>query len=441
MRNKGHITLFVLFFFVFNLAMAQTQLTAPGATGTATTEYPVFPETDDIFVFCAESEGMNNGSLLMQTELEGTKTFLWEKYNPATAAFDFYFSESTEAQESQISSLENGCFRATVTQGGTTIIRRGWVFNNSISATAEVIESNCESFRLNGSFNSSPMVYFDLADNSELEVLKDIHVEWKAGEAKVAAVISPQVFDPPAKNTDYTLRVYDRFGCETKASVTYESIVTKAQFSIDFGDQQGKDENELEAPLTVNFTNESENGDPGLYEWFFFKDLDDIKRESENTQQPIDSIMIVAYDVNPTYTYEETGTYMVKLVSKKASEFHTCVDTFYLENYITIQPSFIEAPNVFTPNGDGVNDVYAVKFQSMKSIKISIFNRWGKRVHFYESGDVRGFGNTYTATVWDGKLGGRYASPGVYYYVAVGTGRDDETRRARGFFHLFRDKD
>ena len=112
-----------------------------------------------------------------------------------------------------------------------------------------------------------------------------------------------------------------------------------------------------------------------------------------------------------------------------------------MDDFITIDTSFIAAPNVFTPNGDGVNDLFVVKFWSMKNLKISIYNRWGKRIHFWESSDVRGFGNTYTATVWDGRLGGRYASPGVYYYVAEGKGRDDKNRRARGFFHLFRDKE
>lgn len=438
MKNKGNITLFVLLIFFLNIAVAQAQLSAPGSAATANTEYLTFPETDNIFVFCTETEGINAGSLLIQTELEGTKTFLWEKYNPETAAFEFHFSESSENAESTITSLENGGYRVTITQGETTVIYRAWVFNNWISASAEVTESDCESFRLNGSFLSLPMIYYDLADNAELEVFKDIQVEWKQGETTVATVINPQIFDPPTSNTDYTFRVYDRFGCETTTLVTYESIVTKAQFSVDFGEQT---EEELEAPLTVNFINESENGDPGLYEWFFFRNLDEIKEESENTQQPIDSIMIVAYDDNPTYTYENSGSYMVKLVAKKTSEFYTCVDTFYLEDYIVVDTSFIDVPNVFTPNGDGNNDLFVVKFWSMQSIKISLFNRWGKRIHFWESNDVRGFDNTYLATVWDGRLGGgRFASPGVYYYVVEGRGRDGETRRARGFFHLFREK-
>lgn len=433
MKNKGYITLIAFIFFFLNLVFAQAQLSAPGSAATVNTEYPTFPETDNIFIFCTETDGIIAGSLQVQTELTGTKTFLWEKYNPETAAFEFYFSESSEEQQSTINSLENGGYRTTVTQGETTEISRAWIFNNWISATAEVTESDCESFRLNGSFLSSPMIYNDLSSNAELEVFKDIQVEWKQGEATIASVINPQIFDPPTSDTEYTFRVYDTFGCEANFHLTYESLVVKASFTID--QQRG------EAPLTVAFTNQSENADPDLYEWFFFRSLDDIKKESENTQQPIDSIMIVAYDQNPVYTYENSGSYMVKLVAKKTSEFHTCVDTFYLPDYILVDTSFVAVPNVFTPNGDGTNDLFVVKFWSMQSIKISIFNRWGKRIHFYESGDVRGFEDTYTATVWDGRLGGRYASPGVYYYIIEGRGRDDKTRKAHGFFHLFRGKD
>jgi gliding motility-associated-like protein len=148
--------------------------------------------------------------------------------------------------------------------------------------------------------------------------------------------------------------------------------------------------------------------------------------------------MIVAYDESPIFTYEYSGMYMVKLVSK--TQF--CTDTFYLPDYIVADTSFIAVPNVFTPNGDGTNDEFVVKFWSMQSIEIDIFNRWGKRVHHWQSGDVRGFEGTWTETVWDGRgMGGRYASPGVYYYTVVGEGRDGEKRRAKGFVHLFRDKD
>ena len=413
--------------------VAPAQLTAPGASATLTTEYQEFPETDNIFIFCAESEGIQNGTLSFYSAIQGAKTFLWEKYNSGSGNFEFHFSESSDAQESSVNALPDGGYRITVSQGENSETSRAWVFNSWISATAGIEDSGCESFKLQGAFDASEIVYFDLANREAIEIFRDPKVEWKDKETTVASVIDPQLFNPPAVNTEYDFRVYDRFGCETSTTVFYESVVTRAKFSVD--PMQG------EAPLTVNFTNESENGSTGLYEWFFYRNFDDLKREGEKTQQPLDSIDFIAYNDSPVYTFEKSGNYRVKLVSKKVSEFTVCVDTAYMSDFIVIDTSFISAPNVFTPNGDGVNDLFVVKFWSMKSLKISIFNRWGKRIHLWESSDVRGFGDTYTATVWDGRLGGRHASPGVYYYVAEGKGRDDKHRRARGFFHLFRDKE
>jgi gliding motility-associated-like protein len=433
MKNQHILYLLICLLLLVNLPSVNAQITAPGASASVTTEYTVFPETDNIYIFCTGNPETTAGSLQAQTTLAGTKTFLWEKYNSATAGFEFYQSESTDEQQSVISGLADGGYRVTITQGETIQIYRAWVFNNWITASAAIADSNCESFTLEGNFTAAPMVYYDPASNAELEVYKDVKAEWQSGQAIVSGVLVTEISNPPTRDTEYTLRIYDRFGCETTVSVLYESIVVRARFTAD--PMSG------EAPLTVTFTNRSENANPNQYEWFFYRNLDDIKRESENTLQPIDSIMTVAYDQNPVFTYENSGTYKVKLVAKKTSEFFTCTDTAYLDGFIMVDTSFVAVPNVFTPNGDGTNDLFVVKFWSMQSINISIFNRWGKRIHFWESNNIRGFDETYTATVWDGRLGNRFASPGVYYYVVEGRGRDNKTRKAHGFFHLFRGND
>lgn len=434
MKNKAFL-IFCFFAAIFLVPQhTQGQISAPGSSGSDKTNYPVFNETDSIYVFCAQAEGSAIGVLRANTDLTGTKTFLWEKYNQGNATFEFHFSESTGNQFSEITGLPDGCYRVTITQAGNTITDRAWVFNDWFTSGADITESNCDWFKLAGNYTTGEFKYYDLSTNVELVVNKNIRVEWSKGSETVAAVLNPQIFNPPAKDTEYTFRIYDKFSCQSISTVTYISIVTKAAFSID--KQSG------EAPLIVTFTNESENGTPGAYEWFFFYDLDWIKENSESFDSPEDSIDFIAVDQSPVWTYEYSGTYMVKLVSKKISQNSVCVDTVYLPDYIVADTSFIAVPNVFTPNGDGTNDEFVVKFWSMQSLEIDIFNRWGKRIHTWQSGDVRGFEGTWTETVWDGRLmGGRYASPGVYYYNVVGEGRDGEKRRAHGFFHLFRDKD
>ncbi len=434
MKKNGLISLLILFFLFLNAATLRAQLSGPGAESTENTQYPAFPDTDPIFIFCAPGESDQVAELEATAPSTGTGQFLWERYNPATASFEYY-AEETDTPQSTISALEDGCYRVTITQGEATVTDRAWVFNNWYSANPRVTDSGCTSFKLSGDFSAPEMTYYDLENNTGITLSRELSFEWEEEGALIAEVQNPQIYSPPAKDTEYAFRLNDRFGCAATGRVTYESVVTKAAFSVD--PQQG------EAPLTVRFDNKSENGD--YFKWALYKDLDVIKRETENTTGPYDSIMIEPINENPEYTYQNSGTYDVRLISTKQTdtggeELLTCSDTVYLEGYIDVDTSFVAVPNVFTPNGDGTNDLFVVKFWSMKNLKISIFNRWGNRIHFWESDNVRGFEETYSETVWDGRLGRRYASPGVYYYVVEGRGRDDQKRRANGFFHLFRDK-
>jgi len=224
--------------------------------------------------------------------------------------------------------------------------------------------------------------------------------------------------------------------------------VTKASFTYAPEVQAGVPSGKIEAPLSVVFTSTSDNADQDKFQWFIYKDREQIIRESQaNPSAVIDSFLIHTFTSNSIYKYvfENTGSYNVKLVSQKVSEFNTCYDTVWLPKLspIVIDTSFIEAPNFFTPNGDEANPEFVVRFFSMKSVKISIFNRWGKMVHVYENNNVQGFGATEASdpkSVWDGKVGGKVATPGVYYYVVEGKGRDDKRRKTNGFVHLFRDK-
>jgi len=406
-RYKRLIFILVIFFFSFS---SMAQLSAP-ADSFLETSYSGTSKQDKIFIFCTVKDQLK-ASLTVSTALTGTLTYEWQKYNSATGSFLVY-----AGGQSTISSLENGGYRVIINNGTSTETYTAWVFNNYYEiTTTSVTESNCKSFKLNGAYDSPKLIYYDLGNNQPKEINRNINVQWKEGGSKISSLATTTIYTPPTIDTRYAFSITDDFGCGSESETTYVSIVTKAKFTVS--------KEEGEAPLEVAFKNESENGTTGRYEWFFFRDLEDIKREAADTKQPVDSIDFKAYDDQLTYTYENSGTYMVKLVSKKISAF-SCTDTFYLEKYIVADTSFVKAPNFFTPNGDGSNDKFVVKFWSVKQIKISIFNRWGKQVHMWESSDVRGFENTVskiTESVWDGRIGDRMASPGVYYYVVEARG-------------------
>jgi len=422
---------FVFTFFLFS-AYSQAQITAPQADGRTLTGYPSFPENDSIYVFCVSDSLAQKGDLTVTTALSGTKTFLWEKYNEQTANFELYLQESTTESSSQIGSLPDGCYRATVTQAATTKVYRAWVFNNWTIADATISDSNCKSFTLNGSFKTATLKYYDLSNNASLTVSKNVRVNWLKGADIISTQLAYVVQGPPAENTNYTLRVYDKFDCERLTNVTYESIVPEAAFSFD--------PSSGEAPLAVTFSNTSKNATSNYYEWFLLRDLNDIKAEIQQGATSVDSVMTILYDDSPAYTYQNSGEYMVKLVAKHVSDTCTCADTLLMDGTINIDSSFIKVPNVFTPNGDGVNDDFVVKYWSMKSLEIYIYNRWGKRVFSWKNSNIQGYEETHEESIWDGKIGGRKASPGVYYWDVSGRGRDGRKRAKHGFVHLFREK-
>jgi gliding motility-associated-like protein len=68
----------------------------------------------------------------------------------------------------------------------------------------------------------------------------------------------------------------------------------------------------------------------------------------------------------------------------------------------------VKIPNVFSPNGDGVNDRWNIEnMADYPGCTLQVFNRYGQLVY-----SVAGYN-----TPWDGKVNGRDLPVGVYYYV------------------------
>ena len=93
----------------------------------------------------------------------------------------------------------------------------------------------------------------------------------------------------------------------------------------------------------------------------------------------------------------------------------TAIDSFDNESVPSISLCLDECsnyvlPNVFSPNGDGINDVYRPQRTSyVEKVEMTIFNRWGIQVYYTEDKDIN----------WDGKINksDQLVSPGVYYYI------------------------
>lgn len=68
---------------------------------------------------------------------------------------------------------------------------------------------------------------------------------------------------------------------------------------------------------------------------------------------------------------------------------------------------FYEIPNVFTPNGDGINDILIARASSMvERVDFKLYNRTGQLIFSTEDPKLN----------WDGTYRGRIVSPGIYFY-------------------------
>jgi len=109
---------------------------------------------------------------------------------------------------------------------------------------------------------------------------------------------------------------------------------------------------------------------------------------------------------NPSYTYSDSGYYNVRLIVN--NEFG-CVDTVY--KTLHVESEFvIYAPNTFTPNGDGSNDVFIPISSGLDAAtyELFIYDRWGDQI-FHTSNINEG---------WDGKAnnGKNVAQEDVYIW-------------------------
>ncbi|MDE3124699.1 MAG: gliding motility-associated C-terminal domain-containing protein [Bacteroidota bacterium] len=89
----------------------------------------------------------------------------------------------------------------------------------------------------------------------------------------------------------------------------------------------------------------------------------------------------------------------------------------------------IFVPNVFSPNGDGINDILNVNLVGVKRLHyFRIYNRWSKKV--FETSDA-GQG-------WDGRVNGVLQPMATYVWIAEGVDNNGQTVRKEGSVTLLR---
>src|SRR5664280_1156934 len=376
------------------------------------TSYPSAPTVKDpIFIYCNDS-GSQKGSLNASSPGgTGPFNFSWYKWSDATKSFSIFLKSETGVLTSAFGDLDEGGYKVILT-GGIDTNFVGWIFLDKPISKANLLNANCDYVAGKGLTAIDTFYYNNISNGIPVKLPNTVNFLWSSNPASTIPspdfYLNPQTFDPPLVDVTYNLQVSDSFSCVSNSSFFYQTIRVKADFTAD--PYTG------EAPLTVTFTDKSIRAVKYLWEF------GDTSTSRVNNPAP--------------HIYYKPGTYSVKLTVE--SDLH-CIDSLRLDQNIVVDPSELGIPNVFTPNGDGINDNFMVESKSLRNLSIEIFSRSGMKVYsFYGEGatlkDWKG---------WDGNVNysSIKASPGVYFYIIKAYGWDDilwSGIEYRGFLYLYR---
>jgi len=125
---------------------------------------------------------------------------------------------------------------------------------------------------------------------------------------------------------------------------------------------------------------------------------------------------------NPKTAYDNAGNY---IISQIVTDANGCKDS--TDKTLDIKCA-LKVPNVFTPNGDGVNDVFLIEGICITEYTLEIFDRWGLLVYKGAMG----------SSAWDGHTpSGQICPEGTYYYL-LQTTVAERSENTTGFITLLK---
>ena len=403
---------FLFIMILFLPAISEAQLSAPGMSAVRHTSYSSAPTVKDpVFIYCNTS-GSQSGELnAVSPDGTGPFNFAWYKWSDLTKSFGIPVKTESGVSLSSINGLGDGGYRVIISGGFDTTLT-GWIFNDKPFSSAALQNRTCDYVALKGQAAIDTFYYRNISNGLPVKLVNGVKFLWSSDPASTIPYpdfyLNPQTFDPPLVDVTYNLQVSDSFGCISQSSFSYQTIRVKADF-VDDPVTGG-------APLTVTFTDKSIRAVKYLWEFG-------------------DTVTSKLNNPNP-HIYYKPGEYSVKLTVE--SELH-CIDSLRPVQKIVVDPSELNVPNVFTPNGDGINDNFIVESKSLRNLSVEVFSQSGLKVYsFYGEGEILSQWKG-----WDGNVNfsSVKATPGIYFYIIRAYGWDDISyggKLYRGTVYLYR---
>ena len=321
---------------------------------------------------------------------------------------------------------------------------RIWVIDYSLYVPAwtaikfpEPDKTTCESLSLELD-GTIPDLYYKTPDNSEYPIQRVFNLqyeslefedgEWRSLPIDIPITMEDNIIlvnDPPLKDTEFTLKG-DQFaedlGLEPYEvqSRLYRAIRVAVKIKTETEVRTEKNEGDRpdnitilsgSAPLDIKFIALSNEPVADYFRWEI----------SADGAAPF----IVRTGLSHNYSFKEAGTFTVKLTA--SNNYCSDMDSVVVK----VSESAIYAPNVFTPNGDGINDEFRVAYKSIIEFNCWVYNRWGQEVYHW----------TDPQKGWDGTVKGKPASEGAYFYVIRAKGSDGVEYKLKGDINLLRGKE
>ncbi len=308
--------------------------------------------SDSIFIYVQTAPAVN---------IQSTDTSLCSGNVILTATASNYnnINWNTGAVSPQISVSDSGWYWVSASNNCFTVSDSVYIYPAIIPAaqiiTGDSILCNNENIVLSASATPSNVSYW-----------------WNTGETTAQITVS--------SGQQYYVVVSNSCGSDTAYQTIYDkSVIADFTTSTDMG----------EAPLDVECINLSNNATQ--YSWYIDNQL-------------------INNNTDFSTTFENQGTYIVTLI---AENNFGCIDSLSKIIDVSLMTT-VYIPNVFTPNGDGLNDVFFIKGNNILRYTFSIFNRWGELLF---EGDEQ--------TPWDGTYQNETIPDGTYVYIVKVTYTND----------------
>ncbi len=206
----------------------------------------------------------------------------------------------------------------------------------------------------------------------------------------------------PDETTTYNVTITDEeSGCEVVDQVTVPVLDPSCSLTADM-------DTVIQGNGGTSIDSDCGDNDDLMYEW-----------TDENGNVIGDGPSL---DVDPM----ETTTYTLTTTDENGCTSVSMITITVLTG--NCDESDIFVPNAFTPNGDGLNDIWLIRSVFIDEFTVVVYNRWGEQV--FQSDDI--------LIGWDGIFEGEEAKPDVYGYHLTATCFNGETYTERGNVTLLR---